>query len=60
MKIDIDKKTLFSFIILIYLLGTLTGIILMKQSQLVVLEQKQQIEIERDAYKNVLKEKINE
>lgn len=60
MKIDINKKTLFSFIILIYLLGTLTGIILMKQSQLVVLEQKQQIEIERDAYKNVLKEKINE
>ena len=60
MKIDIDKKTLISFIILIYLLGTLTGIILMKQSQLVVLEQKQQIEIERDAYKNVLKEKINE
>ena len=60
MKIDIDKKTLFSFIILIYLLGTLTGIILMKQSQLVILEQKQQIEIERDAYKNVLKEKINE
>lgn len=60
MKIDIDKKTLISFIILIYLLGTLTGIILMKQSQLVILEQKQQIEIERDAYKNVLKEKINE
>lgn len=60
MKINIDKKILIYFIILIYLLGILSGIILMKQSQLAVLEQKQQIEIERDAYKNVLKEKINE
>lgn len=60
MKIDIDKKILICFIILIYSLGILTGTILMKQSQLVILEQKQQVEIERDAYKDMLKEKINE
>lgn len=60
MKVNIDKKILICFIILIYSLGILTGTILMKQSQLVVLEQKQQVEIERDVYKDMLKEKINE
>lgn len=60
MKVGIDKKILICFIILIYSLGILTGTILMKQSQLVVLEQKQQVEIERDVYKDMLKEKINE
>lgn len=51
-----DKKVIICIMILIYILGVFTGVLIMKPLQLDALEQKQKVIQERDIYKNLLEE----